>query len=144
MAIDTLILGPFEFTDFAVPTNMPMGVDQQVAVHKNPGGARTIDTLGPDDHERTWSGILWGDNAASQMATLYALTRAGDPLPLNWGGEARTCVITKFDPKVERWTCIPYSITVTLDDDGDEGVGFAATLGDLIGGDLSAAAGLLL
>lgn len=142
MAIDTLILGPFEFTDFAVPTNMPYGGKQQTVVHKMPGGARTIDTMGPDDTDYSWSGILWGNNASSSMALLNALRRAGDELGFSWGAESRTCVIGDCTFEVEKWTCIHYKITIIFSDTGDS-IGLIPALGTVVLADLASALSLI-
>ena len=72
MALDTLVLGPFVFTDFRVPDRMPFGGKQQLVIHKMPGGARTIDAMAPDDNDRTWSGTMRGANAYSDIQTLDA------------------------------------------------------------------------
>ena len=78
MALDVMILGPFVFTDFAVPDRLPFGGKQHMTVHKMPGGSRVIDCMGPDDDDRSWSGILWGDDALAEALTLDAMRRAGE------------------------------------------------------------------
>lgn len=121
MALDTLVLGGFVFTDFAVPDQMPFGGRQHTVVHKMPGGARVIDCMGPDDADRTWSGILWGAGALGQMLSLDALRRAGTELPFSWGAEGRTAVISDCHFEVKKFQCVHYTITVILTDGGTGG-----------------------
>jgi hypothetical protein len=45
---DTLILGGIAFDSFSTPSRMGAGGKQAMVVHKLPGGARVIDTLGLD------------------------------------------------------------------------------------------------
>ncbi len=142
MSPDTLTLGPFVFTDFRVPDRMPFGGKQQLVIHKMPGGARSIDAMGPDDNDRAWAGTMWGDNAYSDMLTLDALRRQGAPLAFSWGAESRTAIIMEFKAEVEKWTCVHYDITVVLDDDGD-GAGGSLSLDAMVSSDLIAAVGLL-
>lgn len=141
MALDTLILGPFVFTDFAVPNRMPFGGKHQLHVQKMPGGARAIDCMGPDDEDVSWSGTLWGNDALSKAQTLDAMRRSGLELPFSWGAQSRTAVIADLKIEVEKFTCIHYAITVVLTDSTTSSV--ISSVDDIIGGDLSAALALV-
>ena len=143
MALDTLILGPFVFTDFAVPDNLPGGGRQQLHIHKMPGGARVIDAMGPDDEDRQWSGIFWGSDALSKALTLDAMRRAGNELPYSNGAEARTVVIAAFGWHIEKFNCIHYQITVTPSDTGGGGSIGVSSIDSMILGDLTSALSLL-
>lgn len=142
MALDTLILGPFVFTDFAVPDRMPFGGKQQMHVQKMPGGSRAIDCMGPDDEDISWSGIFWGNDALAKAQTLDAMRRSGLELPFSWGAQNRTAVIADFKADVEKFTCIHYSITIVMTDSRAVG-SVISSLDDIIGGDLSAALALV-
>jgi hypothetical protein len=142
MALDTLILGPFVFTDFAVPDQMPFGGKQHMHVQKMPGGARAIDCMGPDDEDVSWSGIFWGDDALSRAQTLDAMRRSGIELPFSWGAQNRTAVIAEFKASVEKFTCVHYSITVVMSDSRAAG-SVISSIDDIISGDLSAAMALV-
>lgn len=142
-ALDVLTLGPFVFTDFAVPERLPFGGKQQMTIHKMPGGNRTIDCMGPDDDDRTWSGTFWGEGALAQALTLDALRKAGEPLPYANGVEAHIVVISEFRPKVRKFQCVEYDITVVIADGGGGGGSGIASIGAAVISDLSAAAGFL-
>jgi hypothetical protein len=141
MALDTLLLGPFTFTDFSVPDRMSYGGKHALHVNKMPGGGRVIDAYGPDDDDRSWSGILWGDDAMSKMQTLDAMRRSGIELPFSWGAESRTCVISEFKANVEKFTCIHYSITIILTDGGFTSL--ISSIDDMIQGDMASALSLV-
>src|SRR5215212_9196175 len=136
MATDVLVLGPFVFTDFSVPDRLPLGGRQHHMVHKMPGGDRVIDCLGPDDADRAWSGTLWGNRAQGDALMLDALRRAGKPLSYSNGFEARTVVITEFQARVQKPTCIEYSICVTPSDNPGGSSGGGANVGALVVADL--------
>ena len=143
MANDALILGPFVFTDFAVPEHLPLGGKQQMTVHKMPGGIRTIDSMGPDDRDRSFSGIHWGETALGDALTLDAMRQAGTELPYSNGAEARTVVISDFHWDIQKFNCIHYSISlVPIDSSSD--LGLFADLGSLIASDAAALLDLVL
>ena len=142
MATDVLILGPVVFQGFQVPERMPYGGKQQLQKHQYPGGMRDVDAMGPDDDDRKWSGILWGDDAFDTMLLLDSLRVAGEELPLSWGAESRTVVIADFSAQVEKVTCIHYSITCMFTDDSGSGSGPLQTLTSLVASDLASAVGL--
>ena len=145
MPTDVLTLGPFVFTDFAVPEKLPFGGKQQLHVHKMPGGSRVIDAMGADDIDRLWSGTLWGDTALSDALTLDAMRRAGEPLPYSNGVESRTVVILEFLPMVRKVTCVEYSIILVCADGGEGNGGLGGLFGaidSLVSSDIGAAIGL--
>ncbi len=74
-----------------------------MVVHKLPGGARVIDTLGSDDMDISWHGQLFGTGAYATSLALDALRRAGNPLPLVFAGQAYTVVIAHFRAEIERF-----------------------------------------
>lgn len=141
MALDALILGPFVFTDFAVPEALPFGGKQQMHVHKMPGGSRVVDTMGPDDNERYFTAIFRGSDALGNALTLDAMRRSGAELPYSNGVEARTVVIASFEPVVKRFNHIEFAITLITTDNAAGAVG-ASGLGAMVLADLGQALAL--
>lgn len=144
MSTDTLTLGPFEFTDFSVPERMPFGGRQQMHIHRMPGGTRVIDCMGPDDIDRIWSGILWGDSALGDALTLDAMRKAGESLIFSNGIETREVVILEFFPKVRKLTCIEYDIAVVVTDSSEGAAGGSGflSIASQVGADVASAIGL--
>lgn len=140
MSFDTLALGPFTFSGFSVPDEMPLETEQKVVKHQMPGGLRTVDVMGPDDQDPRWSGTLWGENAFSDMLTLYAMCQQGQELPFSWGAEARTVIITKFKGSVIKEACIKYEISLMYTDDSGSGSsGASMSIDSMVQSDLSSA-----
>ena len=144
MATDVLILGGFTFTEFASPDRMPYGGKHQVIKHRFPGGDRDLDAMGPDDNDRTWNGILWGDDALSDMVLLKTMMDQGTETNFTWGIESRNCLITSFEAEVEKVTCVHYTITIMFSDSGGAGLGPLTSLTSQIVSDIGSALGALL
>lgn len=137
MALDVLVLGDFVFTAFAVPERLPLGGRQQMHVHKLPGGERVIDTMGPDDKDRVFSGVFAIDGDALDAAlTLDAMRIEGAPLTYSNGAEARIVVIADFSWEIERFNVIHFTITLTPADNPAGGGGFLPSLDNLASSDL--------
>lgn len=139
MALDVLILGPFEFGDFSVPNELPFGGAQKMTVHKMPGGGRVIDCMGPDDDDIRWSGRFFNTDALPMAQTLNAMRIAGTPLPYSNGVESRTVVISEFRATVHKFNWIEYEITVVPGDDDGAGGGVNASIDALVSSDAGAA-----
>ena len=145
MAIaDVLILGPVEFKNFSTPERMPFGGRQQVAVHKLIGGARVVDTMGPDDADIHWEGQFFGNDAYQKCLALDALRSAGTLLPLSFAGQGYSVVIGEFHADIRRlplW--VEYHISCVIATNGAHGA-FGAAFGvdALISADLSGAIAL--
>ncbi len=145
MPTDTLILGPYVFTDFAPPEKMPGGGKHKMHVHKLPGGSRVIDMLGPDDNDVSWHGVIWAQDAYEQALRLDGMRAAGLPMPLMWGGQFLLVVIAEFRFEVRKMPqCVNYHITCVVATNPMHGIigAVAAGVGALIGSDLAAAARL--
>lgn len=99
---DVLTLGGFTFDGYSTPTSMGAGGKQAMIVHKLPGGARVIDTLGPDEDSISWSGFFWGDNSLSNMVSLDAMRAAGQVISLTFAGQFRSVIISDFSWRVRR------------------------------------------
>jgi hypothetical protein len=112
---DVLILGGIAFDDFSTPETMMGGGAQTMVVHKLPGGARVIDTLGPDEAEVTWRGQFFGNDAYDNALALDAMRAAGLVVPLIWGGQFRSVVIQNFVYRVRRLPAwVEYEIACTV------------------------------
>ncbi len=59
-------LGPITFTGFEVPSRINFGGSQRLVVHRFPGGARVIDSLGDDPARPEWKGSFTGPLAAAR------------------------------------------------------------------------------
>ena len=111
MATDTLILGGLIFDDWSTPSTMPFGGKHAMAVHKLPGGARVVDTLGPDERDLTWTGTFWGDGAYENALALNGLRQSGSVLPLSFGGQSYQVVIAEALVDIRR---LPQYATYTV------------------------------
>ena len=144
MSTDQLILGGIVFDDYSTPTTMMFGGAQTLAVHKLPGGARVIDTLGPDEADITWEGFFFGDSAYQTALSLDAMRAAGKVLQLTWGGQFRSVIISSFLPKVRRMPVwVLYSITCMVyqnPQNGNVQSAAPASIDSLVSSDLASAA----
>lgn len=139
---DTLTLGGVAFDGFSTPSNMMFGGRQTMVVHKLPGGARVIDTLGPDEDNITWSGFFFGNGAYNTALTLDGMRASGLVYPLTFAGQFRSVIIHSFVPKIRRlpvW--VEYSIDLMVYQNPGLGnlVNVATTIDALILSDLGAA-----
>ena len=103
MATDQLILGPLAFDDWSTPSRLPFGGKQAMAVHKLPGGARVVDTLGPDEMDIRFSAILWGDAAYDAALALNGLRQSGLAVPLMFGGQFYLVIVEEATVTLERY-----------------------------------------
>jgi hypothetical protein len=115
MPADVLTLGAVVFDDYSTPSEMMGGGNQAMVVHKLPGGARVIDTLGPDEANIVWQGEFFANNAYDTCLLLDSMRAAGQVLTLSWGGQSRQVIIDSFIYKVRRlpvW--VAYNISCTV------------------------------
>src|SRR6266566_9840017 len=99
---DVLTLGGITFDGFSPPDAMGAGGKQAMAVHKLPGGARVIDTLGPDEDNISWSGKFFGNDAYAKVLALDGMRAAGQVISLVFGGQFRSVIIDHFSYKLRR------------------------------------------
>ena len=112
---DILTLAGISFDDFSTPAVMSGGGNQAMVVHKLPGGSRAIDTLGPDEADIFWSGQFFGDGAYATALALDGVRQAGQVVPLVWGGQYRSVIVSRFAYHVRRipvW--VEYDIVCTV------------------------------
>lgn len=155
--MDTVLqLGDFEFSNLEIPESIALGGSQRLAVHRFPGGAKTVQAMGVDHAPLEWSGLFLGDAALDRAKYLDFLRVQGAPLELTFFDSTYTVVIERFRFVVERYYKVGYSIALEVVSDDSQPVktiapsGFDAAidadcdtmmgLGDLIGdGPLSGA-----
>ncbi len=112
---DVLSLAGITFDDYSTPEEMMGGGNQAMVVHKLPGGARVIDTLGPDDANIVWSGFFFGANAYANALALDGIRAAGQVVPLTWGGQFRSVIVDNFIYRVKRMpNWVKYAISCTV------------------------------
>ena len=109
-----LLLGPIAFRDFEVPSGINFGGRQRLTVHRLPGGARVIDTLGRDDAQISFSGIFSGSDATLRARAVDELRADGLPLELTWDVFFYTVVIADFRADYTNRWWIPFSVTCTV------------------------------
>lgn len=142
---DTLILGGIAFDGFSTPSRMGAGGKQAMVVHKLPGGARVIDTLGPDEDNIHWSGEFFGNDAYATALALDGMRAAGQVVPLIFAGQFRSVIIDHFEYRIRRlpvW--VDYQIScMVYQNPSLGGLGFLlGSIDTLILSDLSLAIGL--
>ncbi|CAH2606515.1 conserved protein of unknown function (plasmid) [Rhodovastum atsumiense] len=108
-----VMLGDFTFQDYEVPERICWPRQQQLVVHRLPGGNRVIDAMGPDPGEIAWSGFMLGPDASDRARELSWMCDAGDAVPLSWGDHVYTVVIGTFVPD-EGFHRVDYRITCTV------------------------------
>lgn len=145
MATDQLILGSLIFDDWSTPSKAPFGGKQAMALHKLPGGARVADTLGPDEMDIPFSGMLWGDSAYATAMALHEMRAGGQVQALAFAGLFYQVIVA--ESHVE-WVRYPnygnYNFTcVIVGNPMAGGLGaVVSTFADLVSADMSTAMNL--
>ena len=137
-------LGGVAFTGFEVPEHITFGGQQQMTVHKFPGGVRVIDAMGRDDRALDWSGTFLSVDATQRAQAIDAMRVAGTKVALSWAGFSYTVVIGSFEADYTRFSQIPYRIscTVLADASAQADTPFVSTAMQ-IGQDINVAIGLV-
>ena len=103
MATDFLVLGGIVFDDWSTPDRMPFGGAQITAVHKLPGGARVVDTLGPDEMDIQFTGVMYAGNAVGVAESLDALRLTGAQVPLMFAGRFYMVIVARTKVDIRRF-----------------------------------------
>lgn len=106
-----VLLGSIQFTRREIPETIPWSGKQQVAVHKQLGGQRVIDAMGPDPRPIQWSGMFFGPSAATRARAVDALLQSGTQVNLSWGSFSYVVIVVDFHPIYRHEWEIRYSIT---------------------------------
>ena len=139
-----LTLGSVSFRDFELPGAIAFGGRQALKVHRLPGGGRVIDTLGRDDADIGWAGVLAGGGAADRARVLDRMRADGGVLPLQWDAFSYLVVISDLHLSYRGPWWIPYRIRCTvLADQAAGSVAPALVALPSIASDLAAASALV-
>ena len=137
MKADTVVvLGSIALRDFEVPEKIPFGGRQIAHKHTLIGGARVVDTMGPDPHELKWKGRFRGADAVSRAQSIERLMNSGRQVTLSWGALVYQVIVHDFEADYERFYELPYHISCMITDVATDGEA-AASLGDAIASDMS-------
>jgi hypothetical protein len=110
-----LTIGGVGFEGFEVPEKMGFGGQQQLTVHKLPGGARVIHAMGPDDRNMEWSGFFRGPQAVSRARQIDAMRIAGKAIDLTWSDFTKKVVIQNFQVDYTKGGfLLPYQISCVV------------------------------
>jgi hypothetical protein len=136
-----LILGSIQFRDREVPDTINFGGKQILAIHKNIGGSRVIDAMGPDPDEIHWEGLLLtfpnsAYTADERARQIDAMRQSGAQQVLLWPGFAYTVVVAHFEGIYKNQWEIRYRISCAVVSDAFT-VQSVATLTQAITSDLS-------
>lgn len=110
----TLTLGSVQFADLEHPTKLPIPLAQQIALHQQAGGTRTVQTFGAQPGDITWSGLLFYREATARAGELRKMCALGKPVPLRWGPWSWQVVVAKADLVIHHQFEIAYTVTCTV------------------------------
>jgi hypothetical protein len=111
----SISLAGIPFKGFELPEKVTFGGQQQLVIHKMPGGNRVIDSLGPDEKDIEWSGSFTGIDAVSRAKQFDALRIAGRQVILSWSEFRRKVVISSFDCDYQyNGNYMPYRIKLVV------------------------------
>lgn len=135
-------LGPVLLDSIEVPERIQFGGEQQLIVHKLPGGGRIVNAMGRDDMPLTWSGYLEGQAANSRAMLLDGLRQSGQQITLAWSIYSFTVVVQHFVATYTRDIWIPYEIScVVVRDNAAKFSNPVSSLLDSLGDDINSTAG---
>lgn len=106
-----LVLGTVHFSDLEHPENLPLPSAQQIAVHQQAGGTRTIQTFGAQPGPISWKGTFFFYGAVDRMREMQRMQVAGKPVYLTWGPLKWEVIVSKFEPTVHHQYEIAYEVT---------------------------------
>jgi hypothetical protein len=110
-------LGGVVLDGFEIPDRIKGGGKQVTRTKRYAGGARSVDTFGPDDAPLQWSGMFLDEDAEDRCQQLDAMRVAGEQIELSWSSFSYQVVITDFTWDHEKFYQIPYSITLEVVED---------------------------
>lgn len=110
-----LQLGNITFSNLEIPASVNFGGKQMLDVNKQLGGIRTINALGPDDDDITWSGLFLGVTASYRARYLDTTRAAGQELILSYANFLYRVVIKEFKSSfTKNGFKLPYSIRLSV------------------------------
>jgi len=123
----SITIGTVALQAFEVPASIHFGGSQRIAIHRLGNGQRIIDTLGHEDLDIDFSGVLSGPDAASRAAVLDDMCAAGHVVPLAWDDYYLSVIIRTFDANYSSGAWIPYSLTCVVTSTNGGGSASAST-----------------
>jgi hypothetical protein len=110
----TLSIGNVTLHGFEIPDKHfgPLGGEQLVAVHRFPGGTKTVQALGAFPTPIGWSGIIIGADAFTRTKQLDRLRVTGQVQTIQYGPWQYVGIVTKFEAAPENAWYVPYTIEI--------------------------------
>jgi hypothetical protein len=110
----SLTIGTVTLADVEIPERRfgPLGGIQQIAVHRFPGGTKTVQSLGAFPGPVEWSGIITGPTAFTRVRELDRMRVLGLKQTVRYGPWVWIGVVSKFTASPEFAWWIPYDIAV--------------------------------
>ena len=110
-----ITIGGITLTGAQAPSEFTIGGQQQVVIHKLPGGDRIINAIGNDPNRLTLAGTFFGPNTTTSYQGLASLRQAGTTKTLSIMGQSLLVVIVGFRYTLQqRGAVVPYSIEVEV------------------------------
>jgi hypothetical protein len=102
---------PFRY--FEVPEWVKYGGPARLIIHKQPGGARQIDSMGYDPGPIRFDGIMLSSDGKDRAEALYAKYIAGNKLEFVCGAFAAQVVISDLKINYKSKNYVEYNIELT-------------------------------
>jgi hypothetical protein len=114
-AIDTLTLGSITFQDFELPNGNKEGLTSfggivKLAVFDFPGGMRSVQSFGPFDAEKAWSGTIFGGNAIQRALQMDYVRKQAQSVALTYNAWSYDVVVKEWLFNVKNENEVDYSI----------------------------------
>lgn len=122
MADTTVKLGGVTFSGVEIPSEIPWGGAQRLAVHEMVGGARVIDAMGASHRALEWSGVFLGLRASERAQFFDSMRVSGKAQDLTWGQFTYSVVIREFEARYQSFYQIPYRISCEVITDNTQPV----------------------
>jgi hypothetical protein len=122
-----LTLGPVRFQPIELPHAMRVGGAQVVNKQLMPGGAKVLNVMGPDDDDKQWSGVFFGQDATSRIRLIDAIRIAGQPVTLAWDVFSYQVIVTHFTADTRANDAMPYQIVCMVIQDNSAPAGNSLT-----------------
>lgn len=135
-------IGSLVLTGMEVPDRIRDGGQQQVVVHRLPGGGRVLDAIGNDPSRLELEGRFLGPTAFARAQMLKQMRIAGKPISFSGAGLKLTVKIAEFSCDYQqKGVVIPYRLALEQPDQQPPTAKSASTSGlsSLIGKDAASA-----
>ncbi|MFT9044579.1 hypothetical protein [Acetobacter orientalis] len=129
-------IGDLVLTGMEVPDRIRDGGQQQVVVHRLPGGGRVLDAVGNDPSRLELEGRFLGPTAFARSQMLKQMRIAGKPVSFSGAGLTLTVKIAEFSCDYQqKGIVIPYRLVLEQPAQGGSASGVTSSLSSLIGDD---------